>query len=578
MSTVQRRQPGLHAKAPDFSTAEYFDAFSSIDRNIRSMIDSSHRVQKPATAGGELRTQWEHGLDSPVSATTLAPRPYTSDRQHYPEKVFSRIPPGLDIVGSDGDDEEATVAFLCSGLPHYEGPAPIHYDNLDMSLATYMEQRDGHDHVTDDEEYVSDSAWGAEEQALLASPQTLRGVSIDAGVAAYEGWIDFDELLDAAQEAIDETGHILCCMGQRTETDYMINYAIETDPPSEQAWIVQVPKPAVPQRMFESEVLSLAYINEHSRISVPAVLAYSFSSANAAGVPYAVLTKMPGESLADHWTHLKAQQKRRVLDHIAEVVVQLTRLQFSHIGSLGVNNGELAVGSLLDARQLEPGYAHVDSEMQNQYGPFSSTRQYYRAMIQASLAALSVLEGNCGELTEPSLDRIELETYMALAHKFVSEAHNDGPFVLMPESLDMHHFQIDPQTCELTGVVDWTFCGTRPLATLVQPPAFTFDETPRWEPILLDARLAYRRNLVRYRQWFKAGLQKKAWAVLGKTASDELAHLVRLGYWRFKFEAEICEHVQYSNPWSFRAIWEHTHPNDEFAVWFATAQPKSSLS
>ncbi|KAJ2128180.1 hypothetical protein IW136_006179, partial [Coemansia sp. RSA 678] len=111
MSTVQRRQPGLHAKAPDF-TAEYFDAFSSIDRNIRSMIDSSHRVQKPATAGGELQTQWEHGLDSPVSATTLAPRPYTSDRQHYPEKVFSRLPPGLDIVGSDGDDEEATVAFL----------------------------------------------------------------------------------------------------------------------------------------------------------------------------------------------------------------------------------------------------------------------------------------------------------------------------------------------------------------------------------------------------------------------------------------------------------------------------------
>ncbi|KAJ2349551.1 hypothetical protein GGF43_004399 [Coemansia sp. RSA 2618] len=592
MGTVQRRHPGLQAK-PDFCTAEYLDAFSSIDQNIRSLIDGN---TTPKSARKPVTATRAYGLDSPVSAT-LPRRPYTSDRERFPEKVFSQLPPGLDILERDdgGDDEEATVAFLCSGLPHYEGAAPIHYDDLDMSLHAYAEQRrnDDDDQALDEEEFVPDSAWGAAAHAQLPSPQTLRGSTSDAGVTAYEGWIDFDELLIAAQDAVDHRARLLCRLGARSESDFMLSYAIETEPPSTHAWVVQVPKPSVAPGVFESEVLSLAYINEHSRIPAPGVLAYSFSTTNPVGVPYAVLDKMPGVPLADYWTQLKSRQKRRVLDHIAEVVVQLSKLEFPLIGSLAIGDGELTIGPLLDARQSEPGYAQLDPQhtplvpaahAQHRYGPFASTSAYHHAMIQASLDALTVLEQDHsgtnappGRASEPSLDRIELETYASLAPHFESDTNSSGPFVLMPESLDLHHFLFDPQTCQLTGVVDWTFCGTRPLATLVQPPAFTFDETPRWEPIRLDARLAHRRNLVRYRQWFKAGLQKKAWAALGKDASDEMAQLVRLGYWRFKFETEICESVQYSNPWSFRAIWEHAHPNDEFAVWFATAQAKSSL-
>ncbi|KAJ2312106.1 hypothetical protein IWW52_002639 [Coemansia sp. RSA 2704] len=535
--------------------AEYFDAFSSVDRNIR-------RLGKPRPL--------THALHSPPSAP-LPPRPLTTGRA---ERVFSRLPPGLDTIAHDGgDDEEATVAFLCSALPHYEGAAPIHYDDLDAPLPCASDDDDG------DEEFVPDSAWSppCRPPLQLPSPQTPRA-SVDAGVAAYEAWLDFDELLLAAQAAVDASGRLQCRLGRREETDYMLSYVIETVPDTGQCWAVQTPKPAIAPAVFAAEILALAYVHEHAQIPAPAVLAYSLAAANPVGAPYAVVDRMPGEPLAAHWPHLDARRKRRVLGHIADVVVQLARLEFPRIGSLAIADGALTVGPLHEPRQLEPPYAQLPDAPR--YGPFDSARAYYQAAIQTSLDALDALEqtAGCPGSREPSLDRIELEAYAALADRF-ADARHDGRFALALESLDAHHFRIDPDSGQLTGVVDWTFCGPRPLATLVQPPAFTFDDTPRWEPVRLAHRLAHRRNLVRHRQWFLASFRKRAWALLGKHAADALAPLVRFGYWRFKFETEIRANIQYSNPWSFRAIWEHANsaqndPDAHFAVWFAAAQAK----
>ncbi|KAJ2004685.1 hypothetical protein GGI04_002529, partial [Coemansia thaxteri] len=183
----------------------------------------------------------------------------------------------------------------------------------------------------------------------------------------------------------------------------------------------------------------------------------------------------------------------------------------------------LEIGPLLDVRQSEPGYAQLSptKDGQHRYGPFSTTTAYYHAMINASIDALralyrphSPISMNCSHagFGEPSLDQIELEAYATFVDRFVVTKYDQGPFVLMPESLDLHHFNFDRRTCRLLGLVDWTYSSVRPFTTLIQPPSFTFDDTPRWEPHLLQARMAYRRNLVRYRQWFMSGLQKRAWA------------------------------------------------------------------
>ncbi|KAJ2072355.1 hypothetical protein GGH13_002740 [Coemansia sp. S155-1] len=587
----------------DYNTADYLDAFSSIDRSIRDLIDGHQPVRSACRESHKAKVSHASALLSVKRSTS---------RTSFPSPVSPRKPPATPSapprpVGDDdeGGDEAAAVAFLCSGLPHYEGPTPIYYSNLNTALDAYYSATRNHLRLDDfgttfateedgEEEHVPEAAWDiprpprpstAAVASSLLSPQTLAGSPRDAGLSTYEGWIDFEELHSAVNAALltsDDDPSTAYSIGRRAETDYMVFYAIDSktsrpidtaDDSADGGWAVQIPKPSVPQDVFESEIISLAYVGENTKLPVAQVLAYDFSSINPVGVPYAIVSRMPGESLAMHWDSLRSRQKRKVLDQIADFIVQLSELQFPLIGSLIAGDGELVIGPLLAARQSEPGYAQ--STRLNSYGPFSTTTAYYHAMITASLDALKILESDDGS-SEPSLDQIELETYYLLADRLVVSKYDNGPFVLMPESFDLHHFVFDRRTCRLTGVIDWTYSGVRPFVTLVQPPSFTFDDTPRWEPHLLNARMSYRRNLVRYRQWFMSGLQKRAWAALGKEKSKELAQLVCTGYWRYKFESEICENVQYSNPWTFRAIWEHLHPNEEYAVWFATSRSKTS--
>ncbi|KAJ2327202.1 hypothetical protein GGI00_004526, partial [Coemansia sp. RSA 2681] len=518
----------------DFIAANYLDAFSNIDRSIRDLIDGHHHhmVRSPTTRGSprpttKLAVGHASALLSPNKRSIH--KPSSSPRSSAPPLPPLPSPPPVPAkfavtqfkpthVGGnyeqegegeeEGGDEAAAVAFLCCGLPHYEGPSPIYYTNLSISLDAYYRssarntalrlddfgatitvaaaaENDGEE----DEEHIPEAAWdiprpprltAAATASSLLSPQTLAGSPRDAGLSTFEGWIDFEELQLAVNAALvipngddDDSASVLYSIGKRTETDYMVYYAIDSMPVSSSSsssrpsatgdatgdgsWAVQIPKPAVPQGVFESEIISLAYVNEHTKLPVAQILAYNFSSTNPVGVPYAIVTRMPGESLAAHWHLLNSRQKRKVLDQIAEFIVQLSELQFPRIGSLVAGDGELAIGPLLDARQNEPGYCMTAAaavaatsqsnlpQLPNPYGPFSTTTAYYRAMITASVDALHALDHHTSG-GEPLLDRIELETYATFVDRFVVNKYDNGPFVLMPESFDLHHFTIDRRT------------------------------------------------------------------------------------------------------------------------------------
>ncbi|KAJ1891143.1 hypothetical protein LPJ81_005798, partial [Coemansia sp. IMI 209127] len=215
----------------DLTTAEYLDAFSTIDQSIRNLIDG--------------------GAD--------------------PKKQQ------LQISVHHTEDDDATVAFLCSGLPHYEGMTGVDYSDLRTPLPLDSTHDDAD--CSDFEESVPDSAWCSSEHldmdmdmTPLASPQTLAAGTggeeeeeeeEERKLAAYEGWIDFDALTEAAQDALAPflTAQEAACLsiGRRTETDYMLVYALATTENQNNSnddirWMVQVPKPALPIHVFESEI------------------------------------------------------------------------------------------------------------------------------------------------------------------------------------------------------------------------------------------------------------------------------------------------------------------------------------
>ncbi|KAJ2656558.1 hypothetical protein IWW48_004976 [Coemansia sp. RSA 1200] len=562
-----------HSAGP--TTADYLDALSTIDQSIRSLMNSATQLQKTtAIAKPDL---------APVPALALAtlPSPLSPTLIRSPLLLDSTAANNGDY-DDDDDDDNAMAAFLCSKLPHYEGLAGVDYGDLDVALVDSSVEAD-----SDYADAVPDSAWDT-----AASARNRRkecdddDYELDARrLAAYEGWIETDALVDAAQTALtkeaspesnssnaeeenEQPPFAGLRIGRRSETDHMLVYAMEAEKHTQMQVLVQVPKPTVPPHVFASEIATLEYLARSScRLAVPRVVAHDLSAANSAGVPYAVITQPRGTPLGALWFKLGARQKRRVLAQIADVVVQLSRLRLPRIGSLvpaESNDSESAVvGPLLCARDAERGYEGSSAAAASAVGgPFESTHKYLDALVRASGAALDRMARSGDTIVVDEMSRIEVTTYRANAHRFVERKYNRGPFVLMPESLDLHHFVFDPDSLRLAAVVDWTYSCVRPLQSLAQPPPFVFDDAPRWEPRDPALRVAHRRNLIRQRQWFMAAI------TTGSDAdADELRRLVRYGYWRYKFEHEAAENIRYSNPWSFRALWEHLHPHDAFALW-----------
>ncbi|KAJ1892395.1 hypothetical protein LPJ66_006366, partial [Kickxella alabastrina] len=374
----------------DFCTANYFEALGSVDRNIRALI-ATQKVQPHKRS----------------TTFQLPPFPLPPPTPTLRLTVTNEI-----AAGAEDEEEEAMVAFLCSGLPHYEGTRPVKYDSL--------EGHDNRDNSSDsdngskdeDEEEVGEWERGWEpgpEPGLELGPEpgpvaadADAAAAADAAVAALEGWVDFDELRLAVCAALQLTGG--CRIGHgpqgRWETEYMLFYDIDTGTAGEEERMaVQMAKPGVSAEAFGSEILTLAYIGEKSALPVPRVLHAELSgtSCGRVGAAYAVVTVVEGEGLAPHWHRWGSKERRQVLDQIALLAVGLSELQLPMIGALVAdsNGGGVVVGPVLDRRMGEPGYAGPGPDM----GPFASALEFHRAMVYASLGRSQ----NCRQ------DRVELE-------------------------------------------------------------------------------------------------------------------------------------------------------------------------
>ncbi|KAJ1960927.1 hypothetical protein GGI12_003536 [Dipsacomyces acuminosporus] len=400
--------------SPTFSTTEYLNAFTDIDRSIRNLIDGNQSPHE--------------------SIITLKHQPTT--------KLLSL--------------DDSLLAYC----------------NQQQQITCMDEENLGD--LLDNEEYIDETSWEPansnreqESKGGLLSPQTLNDQASynDEGLTNYEGWIDFEELLDIVRQVLKLHDFMECKVGKRRETEYMLLYAVDITTTDDghngdgDGWFVQIPKPNIDVKIFESEILSMAYIRENTDLPISTVWTYDFTTSNPVGVPYAILNELPGEPLELYWNQqLSSREKRRVLEQIADVVVQLSQLEFPLIGSLVMDddNNCPTIGPLLDPRQYEIGYEDLDPFVyddtagdgmpKHRYGPFEDTSSYYHAMIDASIDALNnYMQRNSGE-EDHSLDMIELETYKDFVDNLTLKKYRKGPFTNRDKGLDVYEYKATGDT------------------------------------------------------------------------------------------------------------------------------------
>ena len=92
--------------------------------------------------------------------------------------------------------------------------------------------------------------------------------------------------------------------------------------------------PPAPLRdyILRSEVATLKFL-EGTAVPAPKVFEYAFEDAsNSVGVGYILQEKVPGRSL--QWSSATAEQRRKVMEQLADIYIELSRHPLELLGSL----------------------------------------------------------------------------------------------------------------------------------------------------------------------------------------------------------------------------------------------------
>jgi hypothetical protein len=93
---------------------------------------------------------------------------------------------------------------------------------------------------------------------------------------------------------------------------------------------------AAQQAVSTSEVATLKYLADETRLRVPKVLHHCFDESEI-GIPYILMEKLSGKPL--DWSEASLQQRTKVMEQLVDVFLELEKHPFSKTGSLLFRDG-----------------------------------------------------------------------------------------------------------------------------------------------------------------------------------------------------------------------------------------------
>ncbi|QPC69462.1 hypothetical protein HYE68_000214 [Fusarium pseudograminearum] len=234
-----------------------------------------------------------------------------------------------------------------------------------------------------------------------------------------------------------------------------MNYHIEIRFDDGITWIARIrrfnttsPPPALRDYILQSEVATLMFLD---KTSVPAPKVHDFALEhpdNPVGVGFILMDKLPGKSL--RWSLATQQQRKRVMDQLANTFVELHKYPFDLLGSLDIPGGS-HVGAF--ARESLTDFA--ESEMRSS-GPFSSLQEYHVSSIQLILDLIVRDE----MYSQQAVDAYLIHRYLIdLVPHVLPAVHDDEKFYLKHADDKGDHILVD-EHFNITGIIDWEWAHT----------------------------------------------------------------------------------------------------------------------
>ena len=240
------------------------------------------------------------------------------------------------------------------------------------------------------------------------------------------------------------------------------------------SYVFRVSLPVEPGDKVRNEVATLDYVKRHTKIPVPTVIAYDSSSNNVLGFEWILMEKIPGSPLSDIWSILSYISKKAITREIASYVLQLREIcVFHEIGGLYHDHdskAEFVIGPVVTQFMFMNGRRQL---LLRDRGPYHHDSDFVRALIDVQIADIHLLttmpsyDPNFNEdLLEdgPAILRV-MDELLSLVPTIFPRGEKEGSFLsaLLHPDLSLTNIMIDPNTLEITGIIDWECTNASPL-------------------------------------------------------------------------------------------------------------------
>jgi len=283
--------------------------------------------------------------------------------------------------------------------------------------------------------------------------------------------------------------------------------------PNDGEYVVKIPCVGTAARwqkqdayMMRSEFGTIKFIGERTKCPVPEVVAYDDKLDNTLGAPYILMKACTGISASEVWHDAHpihkdwdrdtvdfpskelASKRERILRSLAQAMAELRHLEFDKIGALDFEtvdaNGRPAIGSLwewnidpdLTAEDMATEKALIEKPVYD-----SSLELYTNGLLD-----VWPCEGHEGRpgVIYGVLDALFRSDAFA---KSVKPGDSEETFVLRHDDLNLQNVFCDPDTGEVTGIIDWERASTAPrsLGYASLPKFLALDWMPGYD--VLDA-------------------------------------------------------------------------------------------
>jgi hypothetical protein len=252
---------------------------------------------------------------------------------------------------------------------------------------------------------------------------------------------------------------------------YNMSFWVQFD--DETKWVVRFPMIGaivgeLVDEKVKTEVATMMFLSEKTTIPTPQLIGYGLTgnSRHRLGLPFLILTHVPGKPLAVVWKELKTKSKEKIYDQLVDLVLQLRSHPFDRIGSLTLDDSGHWI---LANRPLTKSLAALSRDgipiqLKQSY---TTVTDYFADYFTHHRRRFIEQPNGAFDLEDAREKYAGLSLFESIIPQYVR--FNEGPFLLTHGDLHQPNLIVD-DNFQILAVLDWEWSCVLPIQVACLPP------------------------------------------------------------------------------------------------------------